>query len=74
MNRAATVPPSRDASFLEAAEFVATGVRRQRMKIASPEEIAWRMGYIDDNGLDRVITRLGKSTYGQYLRGLQRND
>jgi len=44
MNRAATVPPSRDASFLEAAEFVATGVRRQRMKIGSPEEIAWRMG------------------------------
>jgi hypothetical protein len=43
MNRAATAPPCRDASFLEAAEFVATGVRRQRMKIASPEEIAWRM-------------------------------
>jgi len=44
MNRAATAPPCRDASFLEAAEFVATGVRRQRMKIAGPEEIAWRMG------------------------------
>ncbi len=57
-------------SLLEAAEFVATVERRQGMKIASPEEIAWRMGYIDDSGLDRVITGLGKSAYGQYLRGL----
>jgi glucose-1-phosphate thymidylyltransferase len=60
-------------SLLEAAEFVATLERRQGMKIASPEEIAWRMGYIDDSGFDRIIAPLGKSAYGQYLRGLQQS-
>ncbi len=57
-------------SLLEAAEFVATLERRQGMKIACPEEIAWRMGFIDDAGLDRAIARHGKSDYADYLRGL----
>ena len=57
-------------SLLEAAQFVATLEKRQGMKIACPEEIAWRMGFIDDAGLDRAITRLGKSSYASYLRGL----
>ena len=48
-------------SLLEAAEFVATLERRQAMKIACPEEIAWRAGFIDDQGLERAISRLGKS-------------
>ena len=57
-------------SLLEAAEFVATLERRQGMKIACPEEIAWRKGFIDDAGLERAIARHGKSAYAGYLRGL----
>ncbi len=55
-------------SLLEASEFVATLERRQAMKIACPEEIAWRNGFIDDAGLERAITRLGKGEYANYLR------
>jgi glucose-1-phosphate thymidylyltransferase len=57
-------------SLLEAAEFVATLERRQGMKIACPEEIAWRNGFIDDLGLERAIARLGKGDYASYLRRL----
>jgi len=60
-------------SLLEAAEFVATLERRQGMKIACPEEIAWRKGFIDAAGLERAIARHGKSAYAGYLRGLARN-
>jgi glucose-1-phosphate thymidylyltransferase len=55
-------------SLLEASEFVATLERRQGMKIACPEEIAWRNGFIDDAGLDRAIAALGKGDYSAYLR------
>ena len=57
-------------SLLEAAEFVATLERRQGMKIACPEELAWRNGFIDDAGLERAIARLGKGDYASYLRRL----
>jgi glucose-1-phosphate thymidylyltransferase len=57
-------------SLLEAAHFVATLEKRQGMKIACPEEIAWRMGFIADEGLERGIARLGKSDYAGYLRQL----
>jgi glucose-1-phosphate thymidylyltransferase len=57
-------------SLLEAAEFVATLERRQGMKIACPEEIAWRNGFIDDDGLARATDRLGKGEYASYLRDL----
>ncbi|MFT3966662.1 MAG: glucose-1-phosphate thymidylyltransferase RfbA [Sphingobium sp.] len=57
-------------SLIEAAEFVRTLEKRQGFKIASPEEIAWRQGFIDDIHLDRLATALGKSAYGQYLRRL----
>jgi len=57
-------------SLLEAAEFVATLEKRQGMKIACPEEIAWRNGFIDDEGLDRAIARLGKGEYAAYLKRL----
>ena len=57
-------------SLLEAAEFVATLERRQGMKIACPEEIAWRKGFIDGAGLERAIARHGKSAYAGYLCGL----
>ena len=57
-------------SLLEAAEFVATLERRQGMKIACPEEIAWRNGFIDDSGLEKATARLGKGEYASYLRRL----
>jgi glucose-1-phosphate thymidylyltransferase len=57
-------------SLLEAAQFVATLERRQGMKIACPEEIAWRAGFIDGSGMERAIGRLGKSDYATYLRGI----
>ena len=55
-------------SLLDASEFVATLERRQTIKIACPEEIAWRNGFIDDAGLDKAIERLGKGEYAAYLR------
>jgi glucose-1-phosphate thymidylyltransferase len=57
-------------SLLDAAEFVATLERRQGMKIACPEEIAWRNGFIDEAGLERAMSRLGKSDYAGYLKRL----
>lgn len=57
-------------SLLEAGEFVGTLERRQGTKIACPEEIAWRNGFIDDEGLERAAARLGKSGYASYLRQL----
>lgn len=58
-------------SLLEAASFVGTLERRQGTKIACPEEIAFRMGFIDDSGLDRAIERLGRNNYSEYLRRLR---
>jgi glucose-1-phosphate thymidylyltransferase len=57
-------------SLLEAAEFVATLERRQGVKIACPEEIAWRMGFIDQPMLERAIARHGKGNYAVYLKSL----
>jgi glucose-1-phosphate thymidylyltransferase len=57
-------------SLLEAAEFVSTLERRQGMKIACPEEIAFHMGFIDASGLAAAIEKLGKSDYARYLRGV----
>lgn len=55
-------------SLLEAAEFVGTLERRQGTKIACPEEIAFRMSFIDDAQLAAAISKLGKSDYARYLR------
>jgi glucose-1-phosphate thymidylyltransferase len=55
-------------SLLEAAEFVGTLERRQGTKIACPEEIAFRMNFIDDAQLAAAISKLGKSDYARYLR------
>jgi glucose-1-phosphate thymidylyltransferase len=55
-------------SLLEAAEFVGTLERRQGTKIACPEEIAFRMGFIDEAQLGTAIEKLGKSDYARYLR------
>ena len=57
-------------SLLDAAEFVATLEKRQGMKAACPEEIAWRMGFIGLDGLERAIDRMGKGNYATYLRRL----
>ncbi|POO52103.1 glucose-1-phosphate thymidylyltransferase RfbA [Agrobacterium rosae] len=57
-------------SLLEAASFVATLEKRQGFKIASPEEVAYRMGYIDVAQLRSLATQLGKSSYGKYLSGV----
>jgi glucose-1-phosphate thymidylyltransferase len=57
-------------SLLQAGQFVQTVEQRQGLKIASPEEVAFRMGFIDREQLERLATQLGKSEYGAYLRTL----
>jgi glucose-1-phosphate thymidylyltransferase len=57
-------------SLLEAGQFIATLERRQGLKVACPEEIAWRSGFIDDAQLAKLAEPLAKSGYGQYLLGL----
>jgi glucose-1-phosphate thymidylyltransferase len=57
-------------SLLDAGAFIATIEKRQGLKVACPEEIAWRQGWIDDRGLQRCAEALGKSTYGLYVRAL----
>jgi glucose-1-phosphate thymidylyltransferase len=54
-------------SLLEAADFVATLERRQGVRIACPEEVAFNQGYIDRNQLERLGQALGKSAYGRYV-------
>jgi glucose-1-phosphate thymidylyltransferase len=54
-------------SLLEAAEFVRTLEKRQGMKIACPEEVAFRMGFIDRVQLRSLGEELAKSAYGRYL-------
>jgi glucose-1-phosphate thymidylyltransferase len=60
-------------SLLEAGQFIATIEKRQGLKIACPEEVAWRQGWIDDRQLERCGAALGKSSYGEYVRGLLGN-
>ena len=55
-------------SLLEAAEFVGTLEKRQGTKIACPEEIAFRMGFIDVSQMESVVAKHGKSDYATYLR------
>jgi glucose-1-phosphate thymidylyltransferase len=57
-------------SLLEAGNFVGTLQKRQGIKINSPEEVAWRRGFIDDKQLEAVGKKLGKSEYGRYLQTL----
>ncbi|GKS92002.1 MULTISPECIES: glucose-1-phosphate thymidylyltransferase RfbA [unclassified Acidovorax] len=59
-------------SLLEAGQFIATLEHRQGLKIACPEEIAWRNGFIDDAQLARLAQPLAKNGYGQYLQRLLR--
>jgi len=57
-------------SLLEAGQFIATLEHRQGLKIACPEEIAWRHGFIDREQLARLAAPLEKSGYGKYLNHL----
>ena len=57
-------------SLIDASEFVRTLEKRQRLKIACPEEVAWRMRYIDAGALQRLGRGLGDTGYGRYVRGL----
>lgn len=57
-------------SLLEAAEFVGTLERRQGTKIACPEEIAYRMGFVEPSQFATLIEKHGKSDYARYLRGI----
>lgn len=57
-------------SLLEAGQFIATLENRQGLKIACPEEIAWRSGFIDDAQLARLAEPLRKNGYGAYLQRL----
>lgn len=57
-------------SLLEAGNFVRTLSLRQGLRIAAPEEIAWRNGWLSDTELARAAERFGSSGYGAYLAGL----
>ena len=54
-------------AMLEASNFIATIEKRQNLKVASLEEIAYRMGYVDANQLYQLAQPLKKNDYGQYL-------
>ena len=57
-------------ALLDASNFVQTIERRQGLKIACPEEIAFRLGYVSTAELEALAGKLGKSSYGQYLKRL----
>jgi glucose-1-phosphate thymidylyltransferase len=54
-------------SLLEASQFIATLEKRQGLKVACPEEIAWRRGWIDTDQVRKLAQPLAKNGYGQYL-------
>jgi len=60
-------------SLLEASQYIETIERRQGFKIACPEEIAFRQGYIDAAALERLGRALAKNGYGKYLLGILRD-
>ena len=57
-------------SLIDAAQFVRTLEQRQGVKIACPEEIAWRQGFIDEGQLERLASEMARNDYGRYLRAL----
>jgi glucose-1-phosphate thymidylyltransferase len=61
-------------SLLEASNFIQTIEHRQGLKVACPEEIAFRLGYITREQLQLLATKLGKCTYGQYLMRMLKDE
>ncbi|TKD44161.1 glucose-1-phosphate thymidylyltransferase RfbA [Azotobacter chroococcum] len=59
-------------SMLEASQFIQTIEHRQGLKVAAPEEIAWRQGWIGDEALQALAAPMSKNGYGQYLLNLLR--
>ena len=57
-------------SLLEAGQFVATIEKRQGLKVGSPEEVAWRKGWISDKALSKLGSRYRNNAYGSYLQNL----
>ena len=57
-------------SFIEATQFIHTIEKRQGLKIACIEEIAWKKGWIDDQKLEKLANKLSQSDYGKYLLNL----
>jgi glucose-1-phosphate thymidylyltransferase len=57
-------------ALLQAAQFVEVLQERQGLQVACPEEIAFRMGLIGPEQLDRLAARMGRTQYGQYLAGI----
>ena len=57
-------------SLLQAGQFIETIEQRQGLKVACPEEIAWRLGWIDDAQVERLAAPLLKTAYGRYLRAM----
>ncbi|WP_341702410.1 glucose-1-phosphate thymidylyltransferase RfbA [Ferrovibrio sp.] len=59
-------------SLLDASNFIATVEKRQGLKIAVPEEVAWRLGFIDTARVERIADSYGSNAYAQYLRRIVR--
>ncbi len=57
-------------SLLDAAKFIETIEKRQGMKVCCPEEVCWRMGYINNEQLQALAVELNNNEYGKYLEGL----
>ena len=60
-------------SLLEASQFIETIERRQGLKVACPEEIAWRQGWIDAQQVERLAHPMKKNAYGRYLLEMLRD-
>ena len=61
-------------SLLEAGQFIATIENRQGLKVACPEEIAWRQKWISDAQVEQLAKPLSKNGYGQYLQRILKAD
>jgi glucose-1-phosphate thymidylyltransferase len=59
-------------SLNDASEYVRVIEKRQGLKVGCPEEIAWRMGYINDDQLKQLAQSLNKSGYGEYLNRISK--